>query len=157
MLPGWTGSNTFTGLTADGERIDDGLLERVADLGAVVDPTLGNDRSMHARMPTPPPLAGLTTRLHVTSFEELYARRLALYGRLREYGIPVVTGVDSGLAPAKRHGNAWRAVGDLVDGGYPLAEALAAATSVAAQVCGLAARTRPARRGPRRRYPRRRG
>jgi imidazolonepropionase-like amidohydrolase len=42
---------------------------------------------------------------------------------------------------AKRHGNAWRTVGELVEGGYPVAEALAAATSVAAEACGLAGET----------------
>jgi imidazolonepropionase-like amidohydrolase len=50
----------------------------------------------------------------------------------------VVTGVDSGMAPMKRHGNAWRTVGELAEGGYPAAEALAAATSVAADACGQA-------------------
>jgi len=42
------------------------------------------------------------------------------------------------MGPTKRHGNAWRTVGELVEGGYPVAEALAAATSVAAHACGLA-------------------
>jgi imidazolonepropionase-like amidohydrolase len=36
----------------------------------------------------------------------------------------------------KRHGNARFVVGDLVEGGYPIAEALAAATSIAAVACG---------------------
>jgi imidazolonepropionase-like amidohydrolase len=43
------------------------------------------------------------------------------------------------MAPMKRHRNLWRTIGDMVEGGYPPAEALAAATSVAAQACGLAA------------------
>ncbi len=41
------------------------------------------------------------------------------------------------MAPPKQHGNAWRAVGDLVEGGYTVEEALAAATSRAAAACGL--------------------
>jgi imidazolonepropionase-like amidohydrolase len=61
--------------------------------------------------------------------------------RLREHGVAVVTGVDSGIGPTKRHGNAWRVVGEMVDAGYPAAEALATATSLAADACGLAAET----------------
>ena len=64
-----------------------------------------------------------------------------MFGRLREHGVAVVTGVDSGMGPMKRHGNAWRTVGELVEGGYPVAEALAAATSVAAEACALAGET----------------
>ena len=40
--------------------------------------------------------------------------------------------------PQKRHGNVWRAVGEMVADGYPTAEALATATSLAADACGLA-------------------
>ena len=50
----------------------------------------------------------------------------------------MITGVDSGMGPPKRHGNAWRTVGELIEGGYPVDEALAAATSLAAAACGLA-------------------
>ena len=64
-----------------------------------------------------------------------------MFSRLREHGVAVVTGVDSGIGPTKRHGNAWRAVGEMVEGGYPVAEALATATSVAADACGLAGET----------------
>ena len=45
------------------------------------------------------------------------------------------------MGPMKRHGNVWRMVGEMVEGGYPVAEALAAATSVAAQACGLGSKT----------------
>ncbi len=56
---------------------------------------------------------------------------------MRRAGVRVVNGVDSGIAPTKAHGNAWRAVADLSRAGYPHAEALATATSVAATACGL--------------------
>jgi hypothetical protein len=42
----------------------------------------------------------------------------------------VITGVDSGMGPTKRHGNLWRTVGEMVEGGYPATEALTAATSL---------------------------
>ena len=45
------------------------------------------------------------------------------------------------MMPPKRHGNAWRVVGEMVEAGYHAAEALAAATSVAADACGLAGET----------------
>jgi imidazolonepropionase-like amidohydrolase len=62
-------------------------------------------------------------------------------GRLRKHGVAVITGVDSGMGPPKRHGNVWRTVGEMVDAGYPVADALAAATSVAAEACGLGSET----------------
>ena len=55
------------------------------------------------------------------------------------HGVTLVTGLDAGATPAKRHGHVWRAVNESVlRGGYPVAEALATATSVAADACGLA-------------------
>ena len=60
-------------------------------------------------------------RFGVASFAEFYATRIGLFTRLREHGAAVVTGVDSGMGPAKRYGNAWRAVGEMVDAGYPAA------------------------------------
>ena len=53
----------------------------------------------------------------------------------------MITGVDSGMGPPKRHGNAWRTVGELMEGGYTVEEALAAATSLAAAACGLTGQT----------------
>lgn len=45
------------------------------------------------------------------------------------------------MAPVKRHGNVWRTIEDLTDAGYSMTEALAAATSVAAEACGLGGET----------------
>ena len=80
-----------------------------------VDLTTGNDRTFHALMPAPPPqVAELMARLGVTSYDAFYVSQIAMFGRLREHGVAVVTGVDSGMGPMKRHGNAWRTVGELV-------------------------------------------
>ena len=142
VAAGVDGIEHFTGLSAQGPRIDDALLDVVARRRVYVDLTLGNDRALHALMPAaPPPLAELFARLGVTSFDEFYTASLGVYGRLREHGVTVVTGVDSGLAPSKQHGNAWRTVGEMVEAGYSVAEALAAATSVAAEACGIAGET----------------
>ena len=58
--------------------------------------------------------------------------RIGRAGLLRAQGVRVVAGTDAGAAPTKRHGAVWRAVLELVDAGYPMAEALATATSGAA-------------------------
>jgi imidazolonepropionase-like amidohydrolase len=143
LTAGFDGIEHFTGLSLQsGAQIDDDLLDEVARRGIIVDLTMGNDRSLHALMPEPPPpVAALLARFGVTSFDEFYASRIGLLTRLREHGVPVVTGVDSGMGPPKRHGNAWRAVADMVDAGYPAAEALGTATSSAAEACGLAGET----------------
>jgi imidazolonepropionase-like amidohydrolase len=143
LAAGVDGIEHFTGLSsAAGAQIDDDLLDEVARRGVVVDLTTGNDRSFHALIPAPPPpIAALMARFGVASFDEFYTTRLGLFTRLREHGITVVTGVDSGMGPFKRHGNAWRVVGEMVDAGYPAAEALASATSLPADVCGLAGET----------------
>ncbi|HEX6150565.1 amidohydrolase family protein [Nocardioides sp.] len=138
LAAGVDGIEHFTGLAPEGARIGDGLLEAVARRGLYVDLTMGNDRTLHAAMPAPPPpLAALLASLGFTSLDALYDFQLSVLGRLREHGVVVVTGVDSGMAPPKQHGNVWRAVSDMVEAGYPVADALAAATSVAARVCGL--------------------
>ncbi len=143
VAAGVDGIEHFTGLSAEGgARIDDDLLDEVARRRVVVDLTVGNDRRLHALMPAPPPaVAALMVRFGVASFDDFYAHRVALFGRLREHVVPVVAGVDSGIGPTKRHGNAWRAVVDMVEGGYPAAEARAAATSSAADACGLSGET----------------
>lgn len=143
VAAGFDGIEHFTGLSSQsGAQIDDDLLDEVARRGIIVDLTMGNDRSLHALMPEPPPpVAALMARFGVTSFDEFYEARMGLFTRLREHEVAVVAGVDSGMGPPKRHGNAWRAVADMVDAGYPAAEALATATSSAADACGLAGET----------------
>jgi imidazolonepropionase-like amidohydrolase len=148
LAAGVDGIEHFSGLTADGVRIDDDLLDEVARRGVRVGLTMGSDRSIHDLMPAPPPsLATLIASLGVTTFDEFYALRMSLFSRLRDHGVVVVSGVDSGMAPFKRHGNVWRTVGEMVEGGYPAAEALAAATSRAAEACGLAGVTGRLARG----------
>ena len=119
LAAGVDGIEHFSGLTSDGPRFDDDLLDEVARRGVYVDLTMGNDRSLHALMPAPPPtLAALMARLGVESFDEFYVSRIGVLGLLREHGVVVVTGVDSGMAPMKRHGNVWRTVPELVEAGY---------------------------------------
>ena len=148
LAAGVDGIEHFTGLTANGIELDDGLLGEVARRGTYVDLTMGNDRSEIARITVlPPPLAALMAKLGAADLDELFMSRIGVLGRLREHGVRVVSGVDSGMAPAKRHGNAWRTVPELVEGGYPVDEALATLTSVAAEACGLAHETGRLARG----------
>lgn len=139
LAAGVDGIEHFTGLSSSrGAHLDDDILDTAARQGTYVDLTMGNDRSLHALMPEPPPhLASLMARFGVRSFDEFYGARIGQLAQLREHGVRVVAGVDSGMAPAKKHGNVWRAVVEMTEAGYDTAAALAAATSVAAQACSL--------------------
>src|SRR5262249_58154590 len=61
----------------------------------------------------------------------------AFAGRLSGAGARLIPGVDSGINPAKRHGTLPPAVLDLQAAGLTIAQALATATSVAADALGL--------------------
>lgn len=142
LAAGVSGIEHFTGLAADGAHLDDDLLEAVASRGVVVDMTMGSAREEHVRMPDPPPaIAALMASLGWTSIDDFYASRFVVLSRLREHGVRLIAGVDSGMGPFKPHGSAWRTVGEFVEGGYPIEEALAAATAGAAEACGLGAAT----------------
>lgn len=142
LAAGADGIEHFTGLTAGRPRFDPALLDETARRGVYVDLTMGNDRSLHSRMPDPPPVvAQLLAGLGVRTFDEFYTSRLGVLSLLREHGVTVIAGVDSGMAPDKRHGNVWRTIEDLTDAGYSMTEPLAAATSVAAEACGLGGET----------------
>lgn len=140
---GADGIEHFSCLASDGIAVGDDLLDDVARRGTAVDLTLGDDRSLHALIPAPPPpaVAALLDRLGVANFDEFYETRLAFLARLRSHGVRVIAGVDSGMAPWKKHGNVWRTVVEQVDAGYPIPEALRSATSLAAEACGVQHRT----------------
>jgi imidazolonepropionase-like amidohydrolase len=135
---GVDGLEHFTCLAEGGAPPPAQLLARVAAAGATVDPTLGHDP---ARFPPveqmPPHILEMLARIGITDrdahFEQVSRNSL----RLREHGIRVVSGLDAGAMPAKVHGDLWRSVAELVRGGWPVDEALATATSVAADDCGV--------------------
>ena len=123
---------------------DDALLDGLAAGGVVVCPTLGIDRSGQAAPPAP--LLALLDRLGVT-VEQMLAGRLRFVARLREAGVRLVSGADSGIGPGKAHGTLPLAVAELVESGCPVAEALATATSLAVDACGLGGTTGRLRAG----------
>jgi imidazolonepropionase-like amidohydrolase len=141
LAAGADGLEHFTCMAEGSVGADDDLLARVAAAGVTVDPTLGRDPAVFARLVAAPPphVAELLARVGVTDYVAHHANLARQAGRLREHGIRVVSGLDAGAMPAKRHGHLWRALVELVDGGWPVDEALATATSVAAEDCGVQA------------------
>lgn len=104
----------------------------VADLvasGTTVCPTLGMVPGA-----TPPP--GVLELMRKTGMT--YEARVRAVADLHHAGVRVVSGSDGGISVGKRHGILPEAVISLVDGGVPVADALATATSLAAAACGLA-------------------
>ncbi|MER6347676.1 amidohydrolase family protein [Streptomyces sp. NPDC001595] len=125
-------------LTADGVRITDELLERLARQGTAVCPTLG----MTAEGVPPPPVRALVERFGIG-----LGQRQRTAARMRRAGVRLVSGADSGINAVKPHGILRAAVADLVAGGVPADDALATATSLAADTCGLTDRKGRLRRG----------
>lgn len=66
-----------------------------------------------------------------------YEARVQTVGQLHRAGVRVVSGSDGGISPSRRHGLLPEAVIHLVDGGLSTADALASATSLAAEACGV--------------------
>jgi imidazolonepropionase-like amidohydrolase len=115
----------------DGMRTPPELAARLAEAGIMVCPTLGYDLSCL------PPSAAATAQGLARHVEE----RLTQVGELVRAGVTLISGVDSGIHPAKAHGALPLAVVELTATGVPARAALASATSLAALACGLADRT----------------
>ncbi len=99
-------------------------------------PTIGVDPQL---MKVPPPaLQAMLDRMGMTA-QQMLQGRWEFVGRLHREGVRLVSGVDSGIAPPKRHGSLPFAVCELITAGLRPAEALATATSAAADVCGVGA------------------
>ena len=135
---GVDGIEHFTGLAEGGMQVSDELLAQTAAAGVTVDPTLGFDQAAFAALPAPPP--GVLEAMRRTGMDPpaFNVARLEVAGRMRRHGVRVITGVDDGAIATKPHGSIALPVIDLVFAGYPMAEALATATSLAAEACGLA-------------------
>jgi len=135
---GIDGLEHFTCLAEGGAPAPPELLERVAAAGVTVDPTLGNDPSRFPPVSQMPPhILEMLDRVGISDRDAHFEQMAHNSLRLREHGIRVVSGLDAGAMPAKLHGHLWRSVAELVRGGWPVGEALATATSVAADDCGV--------------------
>ncbi|GAA3167602.1 amidohydrolase family protein [Blastococcus jejuensis] len=132
LAAGVDGIEHCTCMTPDGIRMPAGMAQGIAAAGIAVCPT-------NARAPgavPPPHIQALLERTHM-AWEDRYPQFVALHGA----GVTLVGGTDAGINPAKPHGIMCEHVIELVTAGLPVTAALAAATSVAAVVCGLRDRT----------------
>jgi imidazolonepropionase-like amidohydrolase len=111
-------------LTADGVRVPDDLVDELVRRRVVVGSTLGLAPCATPSAP-PPQLAAILPDL------------LAAHARLVAAGAVVVVGTDAGIAPPKPHGVLPHGIAELAALGAGPLGALRAATSVAAQVCGV--------------------
>lgn len=134
---GVDGLEHFTGLVEGGLDLPDAVLARTAEAGVVVDMTFGFDHDAFERMPSPPPNVLEALRRTGLDPHTLTAARQRVAARVRQHGITVISGDDAGAGPVKPHGGIAGAISDLVGAGYPMEEALASATAVAAAACGL--------------------
>jgi imidazolonepropionase-like amidohydrolase len=145
VAAGVDGIEHCTCATAEGVgRCDDELIGAMARGGVTVCPTFGFDPALRGQSPAP--VRAMAARFG-TTIERMTADRWAFVARLREAGVRVVSGVDSGIQPPKAHGVLPHAVLELLEAGFDIAGALATATSTAADACGLAATTGRVRAG----------
>jgi imidazolonepropionase-like amidohydrolase len=144
---GVDGIEHFTGMVEGGLDVPDEVLARTAEAGVVVDLTFGFDWDRFHAMPSPPPNVLEAMRRTGLDPHTSIAARKSVAARVREHGITMVCGDDAGAGPPKPHGGIAGAIEDLVDAGYPVEEALAAATSVGARACGLEGTTGALRSG----------
>jgi imidazolonepropionase-like amidohydrolase len=117
-------------------RASDETIAALARSRIAVCPTIGADPVL---MKTPPPaIKAVMDRMGVTA-QQFLRGRLDFVGRLHRAGVRLISGVDSGIGPPKRHGMLPQAVCELVDADLSVAEALATATAHAAEACGVGA------------------
>ncbi|MEU3844735.1 amidohydrolase family protein [Streptomyces sp. NPDC028635] len=125
---GVDGIEHCTCLTADGVLIPDELLERLARRNTAVCPTLGKT----AEGVPPPQVQAVMDRFGLG-----LEQRQRAAARMHRAGVRLVSGSDSGINAAKAHGVLPAAVAELTAGGIPADVALATATSLAADACGV--------------------
>ena len=118
-------------------QVSDALVAALSASRIAVCPTVGVD-PREVQDP-PPPVRAIAARVGVTP-EQMFADRLAFVARLHRAGVRLISGVDSGIAPGKRHGLLPQAVCELAEAGIAVAEAVATATSLSAEAIGLGGR-----------------
>jgi imidazolonepropionase-like amidohydrolase len=91
-------------------QVSEGTVATLARSRIAVCPTIGVDAQL---MKAPPPaMKAMTARMGMTAEQMLQARR-DFVGRLHRAGVRLVSGADSGIGPAKRHGVLPHAVYEL--------------------------------------------
>lgn len=116
-------------VTPAGVHIHDSLLQHLAEREIAVCPTI-LARITDVRPPAT--VLAFTQRFGLTP--EAARSHIA---RMHRAGARIVCGTDGGISAGKPHGILHAAISGLVASGVGPAQALASATSIAAQVCGL--------------------
>ena len=127
IAAGVDGVEHCTFMTDRGMDFAPDVVAMLAERQIAVCPTLG---SLGAN---PPPQLMQTLQMSGLT-QETRKQKIAA---LRDAGVRLVSGTDGGINPGKPHGVLAEAIADLVQGGMAPADALASATSVAADVCQL--------------------
>jgi imidazolonepropionase-like amidohydrolase len=128
VAAGVDGIEHCTCLTAQGIRTPPALIDALAARRIPVSPTFG-------RLPGLPPSPQALEVMRRTGMT--LQARFGQVGTLFDAGVPILAGSDAGIHPAKPHGVLAYSVAELAQSGLPAAAALAAATSAAADACGL--------------------
>ncbi|MFI6258356.1 amidohydrolase family protein [Micromonospora zamorensis] len=128
---GVDGIEHCTCVTATGAHVPDEVADRLAASGVAVCATLGTDPAVV----TPPEVVAMAARAGLSA-----ATLRDGAATLHRAGVRLVAGSDAGLGPAKPHGILPETLVEYVACGIPATAALAAATSVGAEVCGLGRR-----------------
>ncbi len=129
ITAGVDGIEHCTFMTPAGFDFAPDVIAMLAERQIAVCPTLG---SAPGATKMPPQLLEIV-RLSGLTPERRYQKIVAM----SEAGVRLVSGTDGGINPGKPHGILAQALAQLVLGGMTPADALASATSVAAEVCGL--------------------
>jgi imidazolonepropionase-like amidohydrolase len=96
----------------------------------------GSTISTAGRPPAPPAGVALLAKLGMT-FEQVTMMNKRRVATMHAAGVRIVSGSDGGINAAKPHGLLPLSITGLVEGGVDTVAALASATSLAAEACGL--------------------
>ena len=132
-------------LTDKGFELSDALLDTLARSSVAVGAALSAPPAAQMAK-APQAIKDLMRRAGVTP-EIVRQMRLQMTGRMHRAGVRFVTGADSGINPFMSHGGLRHAASFYVEAGAQPAEALAASTSLAAEVCGIGDRKGLLRKG----------
>jgi imidazolonepropionase-like amidohydrolase len=122
-------------LTERGFRVPDAVLDLLAERQIPVGAALGSP-PVAAFAQAPAAVRAQFERTGLTP-EVFRDARLAIIRRMHEAGVLFLAGRDSGISSFLTHGSIWDSIAFYIDAGAPTTVALAAATSAAADACGV--------------------
>ena len=125
-----------SGMTDGGMELPDATLAAMAERGIAVSGIIPIRADLEIA-DAPKPVQEYLSRTGLT-LVGVRDFRVDMIRRLHAHGVAVVTGLDSGLNPGLGHGRPATTLSMFDDAGLSSAAVLAAATSRAAEVCGLA-------------------